>query len=235
MINNQIICAIDNINVNYAKELILEIKPYVAMVKLGLEFFCANGPVGVKEISKMNVPIFLDLKLHDIPNTVSKALKSMIPLQVSLLTIHSLGGANMMKGAIKLVKEEAALHNIKAPMLVAVTILTSMDEADLESIGIDSCTSDAALKLASLAQNAGLDGIVCSPHEIALIKKKCGVNFKTVVPGIRPALDSINDQKRVLTPMEAIKKGADYLVIGRPITEAPNPKEAARKIAFGYE
>ena len=227
---NPIICAIDTTNVEQAKRLSQQLSGSIGALKLGLEFFTANGAAGVAQIASQAFPVFLDLKFHDIPNTVSKAIKATAGIDTFLMTVHTQGGKAMMRASADAAAEVAVITGKKRPMVVGVTILTSMDQNDLGSIGVSSSVSDQVVRLAELAQASGLDGIVCSPHEIDLIRKACGADFKLVVPGIRPAGSDAGDQKRVLTPKEAVDKGADYLVIGRPITEAADPKAAAQAI-----
>lgn len=227
---NPIICALDTKELSQAKKICEELKPYIGMVKLGLEFFTINGPDGVREITASGVPVFLDLKFHDIPNTVAEAVKSAIRLGVQIITIHTLGGKDMMQAAARAATEEAKKNNIERPIIVGVTVLTSMDEDDLQAIGINKGPKEQVEILAKLAKESGLDGIVCSPHEVETVKALCGNGFKTVVPGIRPESAATDDQKRVMTPKKAVTKGADYLVIGRPITKAENPVESAKFI-----
>ena len=227
---NTIICALDTKNLTQAKNLALSIKDNVAMVKCGLEFFTKHGAEGINEISSTGIDIFLDLKFHDIPNTVAEAIRSAVSLDVSIITIHPLGGKTMMQAAAHAAKEESAKLGKKKPIIVGVTVLTSMDDEELSNIGVQESAAQQVELLAKLAQESGLDGIVCSPHEIELVKSICGDDFVTVVPGIRPASSSNDDQKRVMTPKEVSDKGADYLVIGRPITQADNPAIAAKDI-----
>lgn len=221
-IQNPIICAIDIKDIVQAENLCRQLSPHIGMVKLGLEFFLANGIEGVKRIEALGIPIFLDLKLHDIPNTVAQAIASLEPLNIALLTVHTQGGYDMMQRA-----KEAAGDSVK---VVGVTILTSMDDKDISALGYQASASDQALHLAELAKKSGLDGVVCSPYEIKPVKHVCGEAFMTVVPGIRPSGSALNDQKRALTPKVAIDNGADYLVIGRPITQANDPLKAAQAI-----
>ena len=225
--NNPIICALDTTDVVKAKTLAGQLAGSVGAIKLGLEFFTANG---VAQIASAAFPVFLDLKFHEIPNTVAKAVKATAGIDTFLMTIHAQGGKAMMRAAADAAAEVAVITGKKRPMVVGVTILTSLDQNDLGSIGVASSISDQVMRLAELAQASGLDGVVCSPHEIELIRKVCGADFKLVVPGIRPAGSDAGDQKRVLSPKEAVDKGADYLVIGRPITEAADPKAAAQAI-----
>jgi orotidine-5'-phosphate decarboxylase len=193
--------------------------PHVAGVKFGLEFFNAHGRSGVAQIAGSGVPIFLDLKLHDIPNTVDKAIRSLAGLSPALLTIHASGGAAMIARAVTAAREALG----EKTRVIAVTVLTSLDEADLNSVGIEATPLDQAVRLAKLAKASGAAGVVCSPQEITAIRAACGGDFMLVVPGIRPAGSDTHDQKRSMTPEAALQAGADYLVIGRPITEAADP------------
>ena len=222
---NPIYCALDTGDADTAARLAGAIRGAVGGIKLGLEFFLANGPAGVTRAAA-GLPLFLDLKLHDIPNTVAGAVRSIAPLGVAMTTLHASGGAAMLKAAVA-----AAKDGPNPPWLLGVTILTSLDEAALPAIGFAGSVSESVRRLAALAQDAGLDGAVCSPHEVETLRHQCGPGFKLVVPGIRPAGAEAGDQKRVMTPEEAIAAGADILVIGRPITGAPDPAGAARAIA----
>jgi len=222
---NPIICAIDTVDVAVARELAQSVIGSVGAIKLGLEFFTANGVASVNEVAG-EIPLFLDLKFHDIPNTVAGAIRATAGINAFMMTVHTAGGKAMMQAAA-----EAAKTLENKPLIVGVTVLTSLDAADLENIGVKVNLQDQVKRLASLAQESGLDGVVCSAHEIEIIRETCGKDFKLVVPGIRPAGSASGDQKRVMTPQEAIAKGADYLVIGRPISEAKNPAQAAREIA----
>jgi len=180
----------------------------------------------VQRLANLGFEIFLDLKFHDIPNTVAGAVRSAVQLPgIRLLTLHTLGGAAMMAAA-----RDALPQTKKQPALLGVTILTSMDEAALAQVGVSDSPEIRALALAKLAKEIGLDGVVASPHEVQAIRAACGPRFLIVVPGVRPANSSSNDQSRVATPGEAMRAGADYLVIGRPITAAPNPRKAAAEI-----
>jgi orotidine-5'-phosphate decarboxylase len=229
-IHNPIICAIDTGDLAAANQLCKDIAPHVGMIKLGLEFFMAHGPQGVRALEQHRLPIFLDVKLHDIPNTVSKAIKSLSTLPLSIITIHTAGGREMMRSAAQIAKEEADKLNKPAPLIIGITVMTSLDESDLQSIGVEASALQQVERLAKLAHLSSLDGVVCSAHEVTAVKHYCGREFITVVPGIRPITAALNDQKRVLTPTDALAKGADYLVIGRPITNDPNPALAAKKI-----
>jgi len=229
--SERILCALDTTNVEEAAILAGELSPHVGGIKLGLEFFGANGPQGFLEVAKANRNIFLDLKLHDIPNTVAKSIHALMPLRPKIMTIHTAGGSAMMKAASEAATLAAKNEGCERPIIVGVTILTSLDNEDIEAIGFQNKVSMQVVKLARLAKESGLDGVVCSPHEIKLIKESCGADFKLVVPGIRPAGSDTGDQKRVMTPEEAVSLGADYLVIGRPITKSDNPAQSAQLIA----
>lgn len=231
MFKNPVICAADTKSVDAALHLTREIAPHVGAIKLGLEFFTSNGATGVQEIAGLGLPIFLDLKFYDIPNTVYEAVYAATQAGIAILTIHASGGATMMQAAAKAAKQASIDKKIDRPLIVGVTVLTSMDISDLQEIGVERRVDEQVVALAQLAKQSGLDGVVCSAHEIQAIKKACGDDFKTVVPGIRPELSQHNDQKRVMTPSQAIASGADFLVIGRPITQSDSPKEAAKAIA----
>ncbi len=230
MTTNPIFCALDTTDVEKASHLAGALHGAVGGIKLGLEFFIAHGPDGIRRVAG-SIPLFLDLKLHDIPNTVAGAVRAIAPLGAAMTTLHTAGGAAMMKAAADAAKDAAAKTGGKRPALLGVTILTSLDEAALPRIGMNGPVADAAKRLAVLAQESGLDGAVCSPHEVARLRKLCGPDFKLVVPGIRPAGSVADDQARVMTPKEALEAGADVLVIGRPITSAADPASAARAIA----
>lgn len=229
--SERILCALDTTDPAQAFELAEKLRAHVGGVKLGLEFFGASGPAGFAHVAKTGQPIFLDLKLHDIPNTVAKTIHALMPLKPSIMTIHTGGGQVMMAAAAKAATEAANHIGCSRPIIVGVTILTSMDEDDLRAIGMSPPVSDQVVRMAQLAKTSGLDGVVCSPFEITAIRAACGPDFTLVVPGIRPAGSAKGDQKRVMTPAEALAKGADYIVIGRPITEADDPVMAAKNIA----
>jgi orotidine-5'-phosphate decarboxylase len=214
--------AIDTPDLGRALEIAKSVRSIAGGVKLGLEFFCANGPSGFREIAGLGLPIFLDLKLHDIPNTVAKAVEALRPLEPAVLTVHAAGGRAMMEAA-----KAAAPANTK---VVAVTVLTSLDTGDLSSIGIDGEPAAQVQRLAALARDARVDGIVCSGAEVAAGKRSWPNGF-FVVPGVRPAGADIGDQKRVVTPRAAMDDGASILVIGRPITAAADPQAALEAIA----
>lgn len=220
---NPIFCAVDRPDLEGTLALVRALGPHVGGIKLGLEFFTAQGPHGVEAVARLGLPIFLDLKLHDIPNTVAGAVREVAKLGVAYLTLHAAGGRAML---------EAAAAVPDRPALLGVTVLTSLDAADLAELGIVAGPDEQALRLARLAVAAGLDGLVCSPLEIAALRRALGPGPKIVVPGIRPC-EAGDDQKRVMAASEALTLGADLLVIGRPITRAPAPAEAAADIARG--
>ncbi|MBT4888231.1 MAG: orotidine-5'-phosphate decarboxylase [Rhodospirillales bacterium] len=230
--SQRIYAALDTTDINQAVDLATTLKGNVGGMKVGKEFFTANGPQGVEAISSVvGMPIFLDLKFHDIPNTVAGAIRASLPLKPAIVNVHAQGGVAMMKAAI----EAAATAGSNRPMVLAVTILTSLDDEDLQSVGISDGVANQVVRLAKLAQSSGIDGVVCSAYEIDAIRNACGPNFKLLVPGIRPTWAVTGDQKRIMTPRQAIDRGADYLVIGRPITSANDPLEAAQKIAEELE
>ena len=223
---NPVFCALDMTDVAKAKALAAKIRAHIGGFKVGLEFFLANGAAGYRAIAELGTPLFLDVKLHDIPNTVAGAIGSLLPLQPDFITLHTSGGAAMMRAAA----EAAAKTTGKKPKLLGVTVLTSLDTDDLRAVGQQPDAAQQATRLARLAQDSGLDGVVCSPAEVALLRQACGPDFILMVPGIRPTWAATNDQKRVMSPREAITAGATHLVIGRPITGATDPAEAAQKV-----
>ena len=223
---NPIFCAIDTTDLAAAEKLVDSLRGCIGGIKLGLEFFMAHGAAGYRAIAAKGLPIFLDLKLHDIPNTVAGALTSLLPLQPAFVTLHAAGGAAMMRAAA----DVAAKAGAARPKLLAVTILTSLDSTDLAAAGMDTDTTRQVVRLAKLAKDSGMDGAICSPEEIPAIRAALGNDFILMVPGIRPEWAAANDQKRTLTPRQAKDAGANYLVIGRPITKAENPAQAAQRI-----
>lgn len=218
---NPIYVAIDTPDLRKAQALAQRVRGHVGGIKLGLEFFCANGHHGVHEMTKFGLPIFLDLKLHDIPNTVAKAVQALHVLEPAILTVHAAGGRAMLEDA-----KAAAGQNTK---VVAVTVLTSLDDSDLIDIGVSGAALDQVERLADLARSSGLDGIVCSGEEVAAARKAWPDGF-FVVPGVRPAGGAVGDQKRAVTPRQALDRGASILVVGRPISLASDPDIAAREI-----
>ena len=222
--SQRLFVAIDTPEVARASALARAVAPVGCGIKLGLEFFAANGPQGVRAVvaAVPNAPLFLDLKFHDIPNTVAAAMRAALTLKPFMLNVHAAGGTAMMTAAA-----EAARDTTPHPLVIAVTVLTSLDDTDLNSVGQNGPAADQAVRLARLARAAKLDGVVCSAHEAASLRAACGPDFKLIVPGIRPAGSAVGDQKRVMGPKEAIEAGADFLVVGRPITEAADPVAAA--------
>jgi len=221
---NPIFVAIDTPDLRRAEQITKAVHEYAGGLKLGLEFFSAQGPDGVRRIRELGLPIFLDLKLHDIPNTVAKAVEALAPLDPAILTVHAAGGHEMLVAA-----KRAAPPSTR---VVAVTLLTSLVAADLADLGIDLTPAEQVARFARVARDAGLDGIVCSGAEVASAHGTWSDGF-FVVPGIRPAGSEVGDQKRVVTPAQAIAYGASVLVIGRPITAAADPARAAMEIAAG--
>ncbi len=221
MSNNPVYLALDVPRLDAAEALARRVKDHIGGIKLGLEFFCAHGHHGVRELQKIGLPIFLDLKLHDIPNTVAAAMQAINVLEPAVVTIHAAGGRAMMEDA-----KAAAGESTK---VVAVTVLTSLDDADLSAIGITADPMEQALRLAELAQSSGLDGIVCSGHEVGAIHKQWKDGY-FVVPGLRLPDSKLADQKRIVSPREARDNGASLLVVGRPIRGAEDPLAAARAI-----
>jgi len=222
-----VFCAIDTVDMDYAGRCARAAAAAGFGVKLGKEFFTARGPADVRAVVPAGTPLFLDLKFHDIPNTVAGAVRSAAAaMHPMMLTVHASGGPAMVRAAV-----EAARAAESRPLILAVTALTSLDAADLAAIGVTGDVSQHVVRLARLAQHNGADGVICAATEISLLRQNCGPNFKLVVPGIRPKGSAAGDQKRVMTPGDAIKLGADHLVIGRPITEAADPEASARAIA----
>jgi len=240
MRTNPIYCGVDTTDLIHASKLIQSIaggpKPAVGGIKLGLEFFLAHGAPGVRyafpaPVRATGVGFFLDLKLHDIPNTVAGGIRAVVELAPTFITIHASGGREMLKAAVQEAASQAAKLNLPRPKLLGVTVLTSLDRADLEAIGVDAEPSDQVVRLGALARESGLDGVICSPHEIAALRRTCGKDFVLMVPGIRPVGSAANDQKRAMTPRQAVELGASNLVVGRPIYTASDPRAAAEAIA----
>ena len=223
---NPICVALDTPDLEKARQLVRQLVDHVGYMKIGMEFFYAHGAKGYEAVASEGLPIFLDLKLHDIPNTVASGMKALMQLspRPAIVNLHAAGGLDMMKAAADAVDGRAKL--------IAVTILTSLSNHDIWAVGFDSVqdTGAHATSLAILAKQAGLDGVVCSPHDLAGIRSATGPDFLTVVPGIRPAEAASHDQKRVATPRAAMTAGADILVIGRAITSSADPAAAAKKI-----
>ncbi|NVJ60847.1 MAG: orotidine-5'-phosphate decarboxylase [Gammaproteobacteria bacterium] len=218
----RIIVALDFANQKDAFELVDQLDPSQCRLKVGKEMFTHFGPNFVKQLIDRDFDVFLDLKFHDIPNTVSKACLAAAELGVWMVNVHTSGGQKMMETTAKSLE----VFGSERPLLIGVTVLTSMTESELKSIGVEESLEQHVLRLAALAQKSGLDGVVCSAHEAAGLKSNLGKDFSLVTPGIRLASANADDQSRIMTPEQAIKAGSDYLVIGRPITQASNPLTA---------
>lgn len=226
MTTKPILVALDYDNKNHALQLIDQLDPNMCRLKVGKEMFTLFGPQLVKDIHDRGFDLFLDLKFHDIPNTVAKAVAATAELGVWMTNVHASGGLAMMEAARKALLP----YGKEAPMLIAVTVLTSMSDDDLKLIGIDVPAFEHVQRLAKLTKQAGLDGVVCSAQEASVLKSLLGQNFKLITPGIRPVGSEVGDQHRVMTPPEALAAGSDYLVIGRPITKATDPLAALQAI-----
>ncbi|MGA8864394.1 MAG: orotidine-5'-phosphate decarboxylase [Gallionella sp.] len=221
----KIIIALDYPDAAPVLTLVERLDPSICRLKVGKQLFTATGPALVEELMQRGFEVFLDLKFHDIPNTTAQACKAAASLGVWMINVHALGGSKMLDAA-----REAVASSTQRPKLIAVTLLTSMTHADLAEIGISATPAEMVLRLAALARDSGLDGVVCSAHEAALLRKHCGNGFCLVTPGIRPAHAGLDDQSRVMTPIAAMKAGSNYLVIGRPITQAADPLRALLEI-----
>jgi orotidine-5'-phosphate decarboxylase len=227
---DRVFAAIDTPDAALAARLVEAVRGEVGGIKIGNELFTAQGPEGVRALAGA-ARLFLDLKFHDIPNTVAGAVRSATRLRPFCLTLHASGGRAMMQAAAEAAREAAEELEVARPKLLGVTVLTSLDGSDLEAAGQRGPVAEQVRRLAGLAQDAGLDGVVCSPRETVALRAACGPDFILLVPGIRPAWAASGDQKRVTTPGGAIAAGADFLVIGRPITAQTDPRAAARRIA----
>jgi orotidine-5'-phosphate decarboxylase len=221
----RIIVALDYDNSNSALTLADQLNPNQCRLKVGKELFVAAGPQLVKSLSDRGFDVFLDLKFHDIPNTVAKAVSAAADLGAWMTNVHASGGTRMMTAA-----REAVENHGGDMLLIAVTVLTSMDETDLQQVGVNAVAGDQVLALASLTKQAGLDGVVCSAQEATHLKQQLGQDFKLITPGIRLTDSASDDQRRIVSPAQAIEQGSDYLVIGRPITQAENPQQMLQKI-----
>lgn len=229
---DRIILALDVDTHEEALMLVKDLAPYVGAFKIGMQLYNSVGPAIVQEVNQLGGRVFVDLKLHDIPNTVSSAGKVLARLQCYMFNLHAAGGREMMKTTADEVKAETAALGIATPLILAVTVLTSISDQQLkEEMFVEGMNvRELAVKWAQMAKESGLDGVVCSPREITAIREACGSDFKIVTPGIRPRWSEVNDQKRITTPRDALELGADYMVIGRPITQAENPRAAAIRI-----
>jgi orotidine-5'-phosphate decarboxylase len=225
---DRIIVALDTDNRAAALSLIRQLRGQVGVFKIGSQLFTSEGPELVREIIEMGEKVFLDLKFHDIPNTVTQAVGAAASLGVTMLTLHTLGGLSMLESAVRQVRE--TLIPTKRPLLLGVTVLTSMNDSDLEEVGVSVKAEAQVVRLAGLALKAGLDGVVASPNELLQLRKQYGQALKLVIPGVRPPGSASHDQARTATPAEAIRAGADYLVIGRPITASSDPPGSVLQI-----
>jgi orotidine-5'-phosphate decarboxylase len=226
----KLIVALDVPEFKDAEVLVKKLSPAVKYFKVGMQLFTASGPDVVKMVHKHGGQVFLDLKFHDIPNTVAQAAISSIRLGVFMFNVHAIGGDVMLSTLIKKINDECKALKKNRPVVLGVTVLTSMDRQQLNRVGVIRSVKNEVIHLAKLCKKAGLDGVVCSGKEIKLLRRVIGDDFVLVVPGIRPKEAAVNDQKRVITPSQASKLGADYIVVGRPITAAKNPLEASQSI-----
>lgn len=222
----KVIVALDYASKKQALNFVEQIDPQLCRLKVGKEMFTLFGPEFVKGLHAQGFDVFLDLKFHDIPNTCAKAVSAAAELGVWMVNVHASGGERMMNAA----RESLEVYGDQRPLLIGVTVLTSFEKSDLAQIGLDITPENQVFRLAQLTQNSGLDGVVCSAHEAALLKSQLGGSFQLVTPGIRPEGSAQGDQKRIMTPFEAIQAGSDYLVIGRPITQADSPNEVLMAI-----
>ncbi|MFQ5773725.1 MAG: orotidine-5'-phosphate decarboxylase [Kiloniellaceae bacterium] len=227
---DRIFVALDTPDLERAAKLASALRGAVGGLKVGAELFTAHGPDGVRAVIG-GERLFLDLKFHDIPNTAAGALRAAARVRPFMVTVHAAGGPAMMQAAAQAAREAAEDADAPRPLVIAVTVLTSLDDSDLEAVGQHGPVGEQVRRLAVMARDSGLDGAVCGPHEITALRALCGPDFVLVVPGIRPRLAPAGDQKRVMTPAQAVAAGADYLVVGRPITAQPDPVAAARRIA----
>lgn len=226
----RLIVALDVDDLDHAAHLVRRLAGEVGMFKVGKQLFTHAGPQAVRLIQELGGEIFLDLKFHDIPNTVAKAAVEATRMGVKMLNVHASGSLKMMRTTVKEVRRVCRQEKRRAPIMLAVTVLTSLNQDDLKRVGVDERVAAQVVRLALLTKEAGMDGVVASPHEVADIRESCGRRFIIVTPGIRPRDSQRNDQQRVMTPAAAIKAGVDYIVIGRPIVEARDPMVAARAI-----
>lgn len=229
--DNPVFVALDTTDLDQAIAWANAVRPHVGGVKLGLEFFNSNGPDGVRRVVDLGLPVFLDLKFHDIPNTVAGAVRAVAGLGAAMVNVHASGGSAMLSAAA----QAAAEYGENRPLVIAVTVLTSLDDGDLASVGQAAPAASQVERLARLTLSCGLDGVVCSSAEIVALRAACGAEFRLIVPGIRPDWASAGDQKRIMTPRQARGLGADVLVIGRPITGSDDPAAAAARIAEELE
>lgn len=224
--DSKVVVALDYADEASALNFVDKINPSQCRLKVGKEMFTLFGPEFVRKLVARDFDVFLDLKFHDIPNTVAKAVAAAAELGVWMVNVHACGGKRMMEAA----KAALVPYGDKAPILIAVTVLTSMEQEDLAQMGVNITPAEQVIRLAKLTQESGLDGVVCSSQEAAMLKEKLGQSFQLITPGIRPAGTAAGDQRRIMTPVEAVAAGADYLVIGRPITQAESPMQVLTEI-----
>jgi orotidine-5'-phosphate decarboxylase len=232
---DRLIVALDVDSMEQAKTLVERLAGEVGLFKIGKQLFTHAGPQAVQLIKELGGEIFLDLKFHDIPNTVAKAAIEATRLGVKMFNVHASGSLDMMRTTVKEVERVCRREKVRRPIMLAVTVLTSLNQDDLQRLGVEHKVADQVVRLALLTKEAAMDGVVASPHEVADIRSACGPSFVIVTPGIRPADGNRNDQQRVMTPADALRAGVDYIVVGRPILEAQDPVVAARAIVGEME
>lgn len=232
MADNRLIVALDVSSFEDMKALVEDLGESVSFYKVGMELFYSVGPKAIEYLKSKNKNVFLDLKLHDIPNTVAHGIGSLLSLGVNMFTIHGQGGEVMMRRTVEYAKEKALEMGIEPPKILAITVLTSFDDETWQATGGQLPIADRVVQLAKLAKKSGVDGIVASPLEAKLIREICGEDFLIVTPGVRPSFAKTDDQKRIATPAKALQDGASHLVIGRPVTKASDPVKAAKMIAL---
>ena len=231
-LKDRLVFALDVDHAEEARKWIDALRGEVGTFKAGLQIYTRIGPEGIRSFMSPEIQIFLDLKLHDIPHTVAQASRGIVALGARMFTVHTLGGTDMLTACADATAEEAERLGVPRPLILGVTLLTSLDEAAIQSLGFERKMQDQTLRLAGLARQAGLDGVVASAEEVEQIKKTCGSEFMAVVPGIRQREhgEKPDDQKRTGTPLEAVERGADFLVVGRPLRQSPHPAQTAREI-----
>ena len=229
-VKNKIIIALDVDSLERARDLVDLLHSATGAFKIGKQLFTRYGPQAISMVHDAGGAVFLDLKFHDIPNTVARASAEVVRHGVMMFNMHAMGGFEMMQQTVAAVRRMAENLGVRRPLVLAVTVLTSLAESDLAAVGIAAGIKEQVRRLAQLAQSAGVDGVVASPQEIEVVKTACGSEFLVVTPGVRPKAAGADDQKRILSPGEAIRKGADYIVVGRPVIEAPDPLAAVQEI-----
>lgn len=226
----RVIIALDVNSLEQARDLVINFRPYFQIFKVGPQLFIPYGIRAIEVVKEQGGDVFLDLKFYDIPETVAKACEAATSHQVSLITLHALGGKEMIKRAVEQTRSAAERLNFKRPLLLGVTVLTSLNQTELKEMGINLPLKEAVTLLAWLSKLAGTDGVIASAQEIGGVKERCGKDFLVITPGIRPAFVPAHDQKRITTPKEAFQRGADYIIIGRPLIQANDPMEAAKRL-----